>query len=478
MSLLKKFLSFSIGGYISLIIGLLTTPIVTRMISPEAYGFFSLYNVLINLLMLIIMLGLDQGFVRFYYEEETLEARKVLLMKSIKIPMLLLVIIMPLFWFLKTPIVEFLFNSKESKILIIYMFLGLFFSILNRFSILVVRMQQKGKQYSFIQVLNQLVNFILILIIYRIYGNNYKVLILALIFSLAITSLISILFEKQMWFSFERNNKINSKELLKYSYPIAITVIVSWIFQSSDKLFIKQYGTLEELGLYAAAFKIISLLNIIQTGFNTFWTPVSFEKYKKEKENIEFFQKIFNLVSFAMLCIGVCILLGKDILILLLGKKFEGALKIFPTLILMPVMNTVSEVTVVGINFKKKTKYHLIISLIITVINLILNYIMVQKYGAVGAAISTGITFYIFFLLRTYFSKKVYDCKYKINKFIYLSFLVMIYSIYLSINQANIGDYIYGIILLILIFYFYKQIIKNMFNYLIKYQFKNDKDLI
>ena len=41
-NLIKKFLSFSIGGYINIFIGLLTVPITTRLLSPEQYGISSL----------------------------------------------------------------------------------------------------------------------------------------------------------------------------------------------------------------------------------------------------------------------------------------------------------------------------------------------------------------------------------------------------------------------------------------------------
>lgn len=459
MSLVKKFLSFSIGGYIGLFIGLLTTPIITRLISPEEYGIFSIYNITLNILMLILMLGLDQGFVRFFYEEDSLEKRSDLLKKSLKIPLLLFILLSIIFFCAKDIIIRNIFGNLDVKNLTIYILIGILISIINRFSTLVIRMQQKGKLFSLVQVLSQIFNFLFIIVLYKYYGNSYKVLILSLLLSALLVGIIGLISEKKVWFS--KGNKSNTtyKKLLEYSYPIAITVMVSWLFQSADKLFIKHYRNLYELGLYAAAFKIIALLNVIQNGFNTFWIPVSFQKYEENKENTKFFQDIFNLISFGMLIIGVGILLGKDILILILGEKFKDAIKIFPALVMIPLMNTVSEVTVVGINFKKKTKYHLIISLVVTLVNLIGNCILVPKLGAVGAAISTGGTYIIFFLLRTILSKKVFVCNYRENRFILLSILLFGYSIYISIFETSILSYILGVILIILIFLQYRDVL-------------------
>ena len=62
-NIIKKFLSFSIGGYINALIGLLTVPIVTRMLSPEQYGIASLISIIVEMLVVFCSLALDQSFV-------------------------------------------------------------------------------------------------------------------------------------------------------------------------------------------------------------------------------------------------------------------------------------------------------------------------------------------------------------------------------------------------------------------------------
>ena len=69
-SLINKFLSFSIGGYVNTLIGLITVPIITRMLSPEQYGVSSLINMITEIMVILCCLGMDQGFVRFFYEEK------------------------------------------------------------------------------------------------------------------------------------------------------------------------------------------------------------------------------------------------------------------------------------------------------------------------------------------------------------------------------------------------------------------------
>lgn len=453
-NLLKKFFSFSIGGYIALVIGFFTTPITTRMLSPEQYGISSMYLLVVNILMVLAILGLDQGFVRYFYEENE-EDKGLLLKNCLKIPMIILAIISILVLLFRTKISEFIFLEKNSS-MIVLLIIMLLFTLLNRYSFLIVRMNQKAKLFSIFQILNQLFNFIFIILLFKVYGDNYKTVVIGSTITTILLTLLSIFSERKIWCFKGKNIKTTERELLKYSLPFSVTMALTWIFQSSDKITIKIFSNVEELGLYAAAFKIVALLNIIQTGFTTFWVPVAYEKYTKEPENLEFFQKIHSYISLVMFGMALIVLMSKDLIILLLGEKFRVASSIMPCLVLMPVMYTISETTVLGINFKKKTKYHMNISVIVAVLNILGNLLLVPYLGAKGAAISTGFVYVIFFSLRTYFSLKEINFKFNLRRFYLSTSIVLTYAIYLTFNELGKKGVILGILFIggILLIYF------------------------
>ena len=65
MELLKKIIQFTIGNIIILVIGVITTPIITHLVLPEEVGQYSLFNTIGNLCVLLCMMGTDQAFMRF-----------------------------------------------------------------------------------------------------------------------------------------------------------------------------------------------------------------------------------------------------------------------------------------------------------------------------------------------------------------------------------------------------------------------------
>lgn len=476
-NILKSFFSFSIGGYLSLVIGFFTTPIVTRLISPEEYGIFSIFNLFINIFLLISLIGLDQGFIRFYYEEEN---KSQLLQKCIVFSLIIYSFEVIFLYFFRKNISTYLFGDYYKEIfLMILIYIPIL--IINTFANRIIRMEKKGFTYSILQVLLPILNFIFLFFYYKKIGNNFKVLIYSLILSNFLITIISIICEKKNWLSiFNRDNnksKISLKELLKYSYPILITVLLSWIFQSMDKIFIKKYSSLFELGIYAAGFKIIALFRVVSDGFSLFWTPLSFEKYKEDPNNVEFFKRIFNYVSILFLIFAICILMSKNLIILILGTEYKEASKIIAPLIFIPLMETLSGITSSGIYFKKKSWYHFLVSLVVSCINIIGNYLLVPSLGAKGAAISTGISYIVYFIIRTYLSERLIKFEFELKKFYLLLIFLFLYTL-INIFYNNIFiELILGCILILLSSILYLKEVKEIFNESLKYYKKMYKYL-
>lgn len=463
--LLKKFISFSIGGYINIVIGILTVPITTRILSPEQYGINSLIMTLVNVAGIICYLGLDQGFVRFFYEEKE-ENRGNLLLKSIITPILLSLLFILFSYFFKEKI-NFFILGRESKELVIILGIWVIFTILNRFTLLVIRMQQKGKLYSFFQVALKVFEFSFILILYRKYGNDYKTLSFATLGSLMLITTLAIICEKNFWY-FKGKIKTNTKELLQYSIPLSLTMALNWLFGSSDKVIIKIFSNATELGLYSGAFKIIALMTVIQNGFTTFWTPVSYEQYLKEPNNTEFFRRTTDYLAILFFTLGIGILTCRDIIIFLLGSKYYDSIFIMPMLVFIPVMYLLSETTMIGIAFKKQTKYFFYISVIVSILNVIGNLLLVPKLGAKGAAISTGLSYIIFFSLRTYFSERLINFKFDLKRIYIMIVLLLSYASILTFYKNIYFNLVMGAFLEIFLLFIYFPVLKKLYNKYIK----------
>jgi Membrane protein involved in the export of O-antigen and teichoic acid len=462
-NLIKKFLSFSIGGYINLIIGFFIVPITTRMLSPEQYGIYSLINVISQILVILCSLSMEQSFVRFFYEEE--EEKRGKLLYTTLFPFFVLGTIFFIFLFIFREKISIFIIGKNENIIWIYLIFSIFFRTLNIFSTLVIRMKQRGNLYSLITILLKVFEFVFILLLYPYFGNNYKILIFAMLFSNIVTGLISVLLERKMWSLKNLKNKCNTtkKELIYFSVPLVLTMGLNWLFGSLDKITIKMFKDLGEVGIYSGAFKVVSLLTVIQSGFTTFWTPTALEHYSKNPKDTLFYRKANDYLSFIFFILGINILLFRNVVGILLGDKFYQSIYVMPTLVFIPIMYLISETTMMGIGFKKKSKYFLYVSIIATISNFIGNIILVPYFGARGAAISTGIAYIVFFSSRTYFSIKLINFGFNLKRIYLTTFLMFFYAIYLTFYDNLFFTVGMGVLLLIATIVVYLPIVKEIY---------------
>lgn len=465
---ISNFISLATGSGLNIIIGLLTTPIITRLVSPNDYGNFSLFTMYSNLVLMFLVLGLDQSFVRWFYKNDDVKYKSDLLYNCIKIPigicvMMLVLLLIGVFW-----------NNNEyicgENLVYLVFFFTVFIALINRFSFLVVRLQYKAKSLSSLLVAQKVI-YVISVILFSIVLKRYFFLILIIsnFLSLVIVTAISIVLEKDIWRFRKVKYRHNNLDFIKYGFPLMISSSINVIFQSADRYVIGIYGTNSDVGIYASALSIINIFSIIQTSFNTIWMPTAIEHYEKEKEDKQFYANVNQIITVLMFILGLSLILIKDVIVLFLGEKYREASFILPFLIFHPIMYTISETTVVGIYFKKRSKMQVIVAIVSCVANIVGNIILVPLLGSKGAAISTGVSYIIFFALRTHLANRLYYIDFKLKKFYVTTFLVIIYAALNSFYTSGIWSVFIYIVSCSFIFILYKDVLINGLNFMKKY---------
>ncbi|PNR93207.1 lipopolysaccharide biosynthesis protein [Petrotoga sp. 9PWA.NaAc.5.4] len=438
---IKSFFQFSIGQWIAALISFVTTPITTWLIIPEEFGKASMFTLAFNLFLNISLLGTDQSFVRMFYEKPEEDRRNLLwesLMPGLSVGFIVFVII-GLFW---KELSFVLFEDSNHFLSIFLLGLTILIGCVERFATLVVRMKQRGIAFSTLRVVNGISNAVFTILYALLVSRTFYAIIVGLFLSHIVSATLAIFLERDLWFGKFKVNFDSVKEIIKYGLPFVPTFLIIWIFQSFDKLALRNYATFTEIGLYSAAFKVVAIMNLIQTGFTTFWTPVSYESYENNPESTGLFEKVSLFISAAMFVVGMLIIVFKDVIFLLLAKSYRSAAQIAPFLILMPIMYTTSEVSVVGINFKKKTFWHMLIATVAAGCNIVGNTLLVPLYGAKGAAFATGISYIIFFIMRTFISKYLYPVNYHLGKF----FTATIVFVIVAFINTFIGNLVWQVL--------------------------------
>ena len=405
-ALLKKFGSFSIGPVIGALLGFLTLPLVTHFITLDEYGRTSMFFTAQNTVSLLVYLGLDQAFVREFHLEKDRMSR--LLSNALRIPLLLSLLLSAVLLIWSDWFSVLLFDNPGERLAIAALAALFPFMVIEQFTMLKIRMEENGVLYSLFSVALKAWTLLFTLLLLLRWERSFRSVILAATLAEIVNSVtVMAVSLRKMELLRQETDLALQKRMLRYGLPLVPAYAIGWILSSMDRVMLRAISSYEELGLYTGAFKIVAVMGVLQTCFTLFWTPVAI-RWFEQKADLRCFDAVCRLVAVLMTGIGLMVLLCKDLVAFILGKSFRSAIYIFPFLLLYPIMYTESETTMLGISFSRKTSYNILVSGAAAAVNLALNMLLIPIWQGKGAAVATGLSYVVFFWMRTLVSGKLW----------------------------------------------------------------------
>ena len=470
---LKLFFAFSLGTWLKAAVTLITAPLISYLIKPDEFGKASMYSMFFQVLYVLMFLGSDHAFVRYFYEKREPERRE-LLWNCLYISLIASTIIAVVVFKFGDTISRYLYGEQYrhvSLLLVITMYLSLF----QRYNLSITRLKRQGFLYSIIELSNSFMTGLSTIgfaIMTR--GSFYSVILGQLTGYLS-----SLLVGLRLFKSFGKPAAISLSEirkLLAYGLPFVPALLMHWLFGSIDRIVLRQYRTYTEIGLYSVAYKITSILLLVQAGFTLIWSPTAFERYEQNKDDRTFFKKANSVVSFVMFSFGIVVFIFKDLVISLFSRSYRASAQIVPFLILAPIMVTISDTMQIGISISKKTYWHLATTIIATAANYFGNILLVPLLGASGAAMSTGLASMFYMFIRMFISERVFPVGYDLRRISASSLVTLTVFAVGMFNRSRVVNSLVGLLGLALIVLMYSEEFKILHNELLNALRKNARN--
>lgn len=399
---IRKLAGFAIGPIGGAFLGFITLPLTTWFFNTEDIGRIALLQVIIGFSTMLFSLGLDQAYMREYHEK----ANKPELWKNTAFPGLYLLLLFGILFIIDPYLLSELIFGTQSWLMGLLVVVAFVSNYLIRFFSLILRMQEKGFLFSMSQIWPKFFNIILLLNFFLIYNNSdFIYLLYAQVFSSIIACLIFAWNTRQEWIQIE-NLKLNFNELkplLQFGMPLVIGGMAFWGLNSIDRLFLKVFSDFDQLGIYSIATSFATIAIIVQSIFSTVWAPTVY-KWIKNNENLDKIHDITSYLTIIIIFIFSLVGLCSNLITLVLPEQYNLVQYIVLPALVAPLLYTLSETTVVGISISRKSHLSLYASCGAFCSALLFNYILTPKLGALGASISSSLSFLTFFVLRTEFS--------------------------------------------------------------------------
>lgn len=398
----RKIAAFAIGPIGGALLGLITLPIITWFFSQEDVGRMAMFQVTLSFSILLFSLGLDQSYVREFHEADN----KPALLKRAMLPgFILLVITLLALLSFGGALAGWLFGLPQWHISALVA-IALVARYISRFLSLVLRMNERGLAFSMSQLLPKLL-LLAIIGCYVAVGADKNLTNLVLANAAAITLVCAIYGwnTRAEWLAGVRSklDTAQLKRMLSFGLPLILGGLAFWGLTAVDKIFLRTLTSFEELGVYSVSVSFAAAASILQSVFSTVWAPTVY-KWASTGQGLEKVHKVSRYIL-ALVVLGFSLAgLLSWLVTLFLPDNYAAVQWIVVSCIGYPLLYTLSETTVVGIGITRRSSFAMLAAGIAFAVNWAGNWWLIPFYGAAGAAVSTCVSFWVFFLLRTEFS--------------------------------------------------------------------------
>lgn len=236
----------------------------------------------------------------------------------------------------------------------------------------------------------------------------------AIIGKIAGSGLLLVGFVFFMWFvilkkqSISTNSKIQLGTLLKYSAPMLVTAVSFFVYTHSDILIIQALVGEAEVGIYGVAVRMLDTLHVpaaaIGSAIGAYFVTIYQDKSGKDS-NLFYDATKWILIIYLPLSVGL-VVTSFDLFPLVFGIEYgqAGIIAIIyaPSLLLKSLSATYS----LALDYMGYASKRAVAISISAILNIGLNFLLIPKYGIIGAAFATQITYlpvviwYIFLIKR------------------------------------------------------------------------------
>ena len=415
--------------------------LVANKLGASNYGVLSLAFAILSFSSALALLGLDEGVIRyvsFYKGRKDIGSAKGTIKTALKTALNTSIVIAVLLIIFSDFISNNIFNEYDLMNLLIFVAVALPFTVTAQIFLVSFRAFQKPQYEVMIKELIEKSSKVIITFILFLFGFRLLGAAAGFVLAIILMSIISVIvFNKYIlnFFSNKTQEKENKKELLNYSMPLLLKnfmwFIISWI----DILMIGYFKTTSDVGIYNVALPTSSLIIMPAYSIMYLFLPVISQLYGEN--NMAEIKNVYKKVSKYLLLINIPIfliifILSEDIVSLFFGKEYLNAFLPLVILSIGYLSFSLSDISMNMLSVMKKTKTISAVIFLFALVNAVLNYILIPKYGIIGAATATSSSFVVGTILMIsicYYHSKLHPFMFNYLKII-LSALLTLAAVY------------------------------------------------
>jgi O-antigen/teichoic acid export membrane protein len=383
-------------------------PLYTSVFTTADYGEMELINTMMALLVIVVSFGFSQYI---YIEYSHLDnAQKSEFISRINycynvLALPILLVFGSCLIYLNDSIFSF-----DNRYVIICMLVVVYLSFFQNNVYSVLQLDQKPRLVTYNKAIVAITTLILNIILIKYFKLGILSVYVSSMFAIVL-SLIMMKKSRDTTGAYLKMQAISSKDMLTYiqgGYPFIISSLAYFGINGIDRFLIKSYLGEGELGIYALAFKFGSMLDpLLMVPILSAYNPMIFKQFSQG----DFRQKTLKRASIVIFIFTVIAIALPFVARIFIDERFYASLKLIPIFVLGFAFIFMAQIFAAPLLFLKK-KGALVLNVIFaSIINIILNIVLIKKFEIEGSAyafLATNICWFIITIFQANKAVKIH----------------------------------------------------------------------
>lgn len=397
MKFLKQFSLYTFVGFFNAGLSFLLMPYLSHYINPEGYGVLSMVNSLVTILIPLVSLTATGLIATEYYKMNEKQEFASLFSSIQVIPIIPGLFFFIVTLFLKPAIAHFIEIPSENSYWVTISVLIALLSIYSETFMAYIIIEQKSQVYVKFSIAKVLLEIGLTLLFVSVFRLSWEGRLLSWLVATVISFIVAMYyFKRQGLLTFKIKKQYITAGIL-FGLPLILHTMGKFVINQSDRIFIAKMVSIEEAGVYNIGYQVGMVILLLVNAIGNFFQPFLYQRLSNltEKAKVEIVRVTYIVSAGMLLSVIILAIVSPLLFTFLIDKSYSNGVNYVFWTGLSYFFWGVYILFAGFIFYEKKTKQLGYLALLNVCLNIMLNYYLIQEFGALGAVYATCISFFV-----------------------------------------------------------------------------------
>ena len=377
----------------------ITVPIYTSLFSTEQYGMYTISIAMLSFLCIIFSDWVGLSGLRFFRHHQLMEDLPKYLTTLVTLLVINMILMFGISIIFKDSLYSFFHVPFKYFMAVLLLIIPVAIrALLSQ----LLRAQLKSVSYTLTTILNQFATIFLAVFFAKFFNLGAASILLAMGVSISLIDIL-LLYQSEILkvFKFQKIEWKFILPIIKYGIPIAATSLSAWIITQSNKFIMNSINGFSKAALVGVGYGLtLPILMTLFAMITVAAVPRIINLYEARIDVRPIISKFLGYyILVALPVITIMSIYNVEYTHIFTNSKFYEASALVPYFSFGVFFLSMADYTTLQYHLANKTHLEFIIKLISGIVGIILNVVLIPKYGLKGVGIATFAANFLYLLL-------------------------------------------------------------------------------